>query len=63
MGRSVLVEITECGKHSMKSNVLDDNPVYPLKVAEAKKGEITGLSKTVSVFSTTNILNISRLPI
>jgi hypothetical protein len=48
MGKFVEVEIIECGKHSMKCRVIDENPIFPLKVAEIKKGEITGLSKPVN---------------
>lgn len=48
MGKMVEVEITECGKHSMKCKVLNDHPIYPIRSAQYKQGEITGYAETMT---------------
>lgn len=54
MGKMVEVEITECGKHSMKCKVLNDHPIYPIRSAQYKQGEITGYTETATNKDTNN---------
>jgi len=49
MGKMILVEVIECSKFSMKGKVLDQVLESPLRPAQYKLGEITGLKKVILV--------------